>query len=176
MVRSIRLVAVGIAVVAAACQQPASGVRFSPGASRPSKAPASASNPRVMPDVKFISLARAQLILERLHLHVTHRHMATISYRPRIVIEQNPAPGAPIAPGQQVGLVVSAAPVCDPSYPTVCIKPFQPHISCKDVPYKNFPVVPPDDDNLDGDHDGIGCERAERPKPKPTPSPSVSSG
>src|SRR5437867_1318931 len=42
------------------------------------------------------------------------------------------------------------------------------------VTFKNFPGVPPDDDALDGDHDGIGCERAEHPKPSPSPSPSAS--
>jgi hypothetical protein len=171
--RSIRLAALVIAVLTTACRQTPSSVRFADGGSaRPTVS--ATTNAHVMPDVTFIPLARAQLILEGLHLQVTHRHMATIAYRPRIVIEQNPAPGAPIKPGQRVGLVVSAAPVCDPSYPTVCIKPFQPHISCKDVPYKNFPVVPPDDDGLDGDHDGIGCERAEHPKPSPSPSPSPS--
>jgi hypothetical protein len=157
--RSIRFALLGMAVLTAACRQAPSTVRFSSGPSA-TPTPTVSVNPGVMPDVTFIPLARAQRILEGLHLHVTHRHMATITYRPRIVIGQNPEPGAPIRPGQRVGLVVSAAPVCDPSYPTVCIKPFQPHLSCRDIPYKNFPVIPPDDDGLDGDHDGIGCERA----------------
>jgi hypothetical protein len=163
--RSPRLVLLaGVAFLAAGCQQAPSTVRFSPGTSGSATPAASVSAaPAGMPNVMFIPIAQAERILESLHLHVTHRHLATIAYLPRIVVAQNPEPGAPIRKGQQVGLVVSAAPVCDPSYPTVCIKPFQPHLSCRDVPYRNFPVIAPDDDGLDGDHNGIGCERPTHP-------------
>jgi len=47
---------------------------------------------------------------------------------------------------------------CDPSYPTVCIPPPPPDLDCKDIPYRNFQVLPPDPHHFDGDHDGIGCE------------------
>jgi len=47
---------------------------------------------------------------------------------------------------------------CDPSYPTVCIPPPPPDLDCKDIPYRNFQVLPPDPHNFDGDHDGVGCE------------------
>ena len=48
---------------------------------------------------------------------------------------------------------------CDPSYPTVCIPPPPPDLDCKDVPYKNFKVLPPDPHGFDGrDNDGVGCE------------------
>jgi predicted nucleic acid-binding Zn ribbon protein len=47
---------------------------------------------------------------------------------------------------------------CDPSYPTVCIPPPPPDLDCKDIPYRNFVVLPPDPHHFDGDHDGIGCE------------------
>jgi hypothetical protein len=47
---------------------------------------------------------------------------------------------------------------CDPSYPTVCIKPRPPDLDCKDIPYRRFTVLPPDPHNFDGDFDGIGCE------------------
>ena len=47
---------------------------------------------------------------------------------------------------------------CDPSYPTVCIKPRPPDLDCKDIPYRRFTVLPPDPHNFDGDYDGIGCE------------------
>jgi micrococcal nuclease len=48
---------------------------------------------------------------------------------------------------------------CDPSYPTVCIPPAPPDLDCKDVPYRNFKVLPPDPHGFDGrDHDGVGCE------------------
>lgn len=48
---------------------------------------------------------------------------------------------------------------CDPSYPTVCIPPPPPDLDCKDIRYRNFKVVGRDPHHLDGDHDGIGCER-----------------
>lgn len=47
---------------------------------------------------------------------------------------------------------------CDPAYPTVCIPPPPPDLDCGDVPYRRFPVLPPDPHNFDGDHDGVGCE------------------
>jgi len=47
---------------------------------------------------------------------------------------------------------------CDPSYPTVCIPPPPPDLDCKDIPYRNFVVLPPDPHHFDGDGDGIGCE------------------
>jgi hypothetical protein len=47
---------------------------------------------------------------------------------------------------------------CDPSYPTVCIPPPPPDLDCKDIPYRNFKVLPPDPHHFDGDHDGVGCE------------------
>jgi len=48
---------------------------------------------------------------------------------------------------------------CDPAYPTVCIPPPPPDLDCKDIPYRNFKVLPPDPHRLDRDGDGIGCER-----------------
>ena len=47
---------------------------------------------------------------------------------------------------------------CDSSYPTVCIPPPPPDLDCWDIPYRNFPVLPPDPHRFDGDEDGIGCE------------------
>ena len=48
---------------------------------------------------------------------------------------------------------------CDPSYPTICIPPGAPDIDCSDIPDRNFPILPPDPHDLDGnDRDGIGCE------------------
>ncbi len=48
--------------------------------------------------------------------------------------------------------------VCDPAYPTVCIPPPPPDLNCADIPYRDFPVLPPDPHRFDGDGDGIGCE------------------
>jgi micrococcal nuclease len=47
---------------------------------------------------------------------------------------------------------------CDPSYPDVCIPPPPPDLDCKDIPYRNFRVLPPDPHHFDSDGDGIGCE------------------
>ncbi len=48
---------------------------------------------------------------------------------------------------------------CDPSYPTVCIPSPPPDLDCGDIPYRRFPVRPPDPHRFDRDGDGIGCER-----------------
>jgi hypothetical protein len=47
---------------------------------------------------------------------------------------------------------------CDSSYPTICIPPPPPDLDCSDIRYTNFKVVAPDDQYLDGDGDGVGCE------------------
>ena len=48
---------------------------------------------------------------------------------------------------------------CDPSYPTVCIPSPPPRVDCDDLPFANFKVFGADPQNLDPDHDGIGCQR-----------------
>jgi len=47
---------------------------------------------------------------------------------------------------------------CDPSYPDVCIPPPPPDLDCKDITFRRFKVLPPDPQNFDGNHDGVGCE------------------
>jgi endonuclease YncB( thermonuclease family) len=47
---------------------------------------------------------------------------------------------------------------CDRSYPTVCIPSPPPDLDCADIGFRRFKVRPPDDQNFDGDHDGVGCE------------------
>jgi len=63
-----------------------------------------------------------------------------------------PAPKPTVKTGQGAGN-------CDPAYPDVCIPSPPPDLSCKDIPYKRFRVLPPDPHGFDGDKDGIGCER-----------------
>ena len=48
---------------------------------------------------------------------------------------------------------------CDESYPEwfVCL-PARPRVYCKDIPYRNFKVLPPDPQAKDADGDGMGCE------------------
>ncbi|MDY7022018.1 MAG: excalibur calcium-binding domain-containing protein [Cyanobacteriota bacterium] len=54
---------------------------------------------------------------------------------------------------------------CHPSYKIninrqkICIPPAPPDLNCDDIPYRRFPVTPPDPHRFDGDKDGIGCER-----------------
>ncbi len=54
--------------------------------------------------------------------------------------------------------VATPAGGCDPAYPTVCIPSPPPDLSCREVPYRRFRVLPPDPHNFDGDGDGIACE------------------
>jgi hypothetical protein len=49
-------------------------------------------------------------------------------------------------------------PVCDPSYPTVCIPSPPPNLNCNDISARNFEVLSPDPHGFDPDNDGIGCE------------------
>ena len=63
--------------------------------------------------------------------------------------------------------VVAQAPTsgqvaCDPHYPGQCLPPPPPDLNCPDVPFRDFPVLhpnnEPDPHALDGDKNGIGCE------------------
>jgi PKD repeat protein len=59
-------------------------------------------------------------------------------------------------------------PVCDPSYPDLCIPPPPPDLSCDDITARDFEVLPPDPHGFDADNDGIGCESgAFGPEPEP---------
>lgn len=62
-----------------------------------------------------------------------------------------PDDGTPVPPLPTVA--------CDPAYPEVCIAPYPPDLNCKDVPYKNFVVLPSDPHGFDRDKDGWGCEK-----------------
>ncbi len=53
---------------------------------------------------------------------------------------------------------ITEEPVCDPSYPDLCIPPPPPDLGCDDISARNFEVLPPDLHVFDGDNDGIGCE------------------
>jgi len=65
-----------------------------------------------------------------------------------------PQPSPSITPQQ----TEQKQPLCDPSYPDVCIAPSPPDLDCGDIPYTNFKVLRPDPHRFDGDNDGIGCE------------------
>ena len=52
----------------------------------------------------------------------------------------------------------SAPSRCDAAYPHVCIPSPPPDLDCKDIPFRNFRVRPPDPHHFDRDKDGVGCE------------------
>jgi hypothetical protein len=70
--------------------------------------------------------------------------------------------------------VVPTPPVqeCDPAYPDLCIPPGLPDIDCGDIPFTDFPVLPPDPHGFDGDNDGIGCESGGEAPPPPAAPPA----
>ena len=48
---------------------------------------------------------------------------------------------------------------CSPAYPTLCLQSQSQDLDCLDIKAFNFLVLQPDPHRLDGDGDGIGCER-----------------
>lgn len=60
------------------------------------------------------------------------------------------------------GLWASATPSphanCDPAYPDVCIPSPPPDLSCTEISFRNFRVLPPDPHGFDQNGDGLGCE------------------
>lgn len=51
---------------------------------------------------------------------------------------------------------------CEPAYPTVCLPSPPPDLNCPQIPYNDFPALPPDPHRLDADKDGIACESPKR--------------
>ena len=47
---------------------------------------------------------------------------------------------------------------CDPSYPDICITTYSEKLTCADILFRNFKVLPPDSHGFDSDSDGVGCE------------------
>jgi len=52
----------------------------------------------------------------------------------------------------------SSSPNCDPAYPDVCIPSPPPDLSCTEISFRNFRVLPPDPHGFDQNGDGLGCE------------------
>lgn len=48
---------------------------------------------------------------------------------------------------------------CDPSYTGACVAPYPPDLDCEQIRYANLKIDGPDLHDLDGDGDGLGCER-----------------
>ncbi len=47
---------------------------------------------------------------------------------------------------------------CSPAYPDICISPKLSSLTCNDIPYRNFRVLPPDPYGLDPNKNQRGCE------------------
>ncbi|MFN8591722.1 MAG: thermonuclease family protein [Thermomicrobiales bacterium] len=73
---------------------------------------------------------------------------------PRLGLDQVPAASAPTTTPPPVSPMSG----CDPAYPDVCIPPPPPDLSCRDIPYTKFRVLPPDPHHFDGNQDGVACE------------------
>jgi LysM domain len=75
-----------------------------------------------------------------------------------------PTPGAATATSTAAATATTGATTggsCDPSYPSVCIPPPPPTLTCNDIEFNNFTVVGADPHGFDNDDgDGIGCEGA----------------
>lgn len=75
---------------------------------------------------------------------------------PKATATITPSPTATLMPTETATPDRSA---CEPSYPTICVPPPPPDLSCADIfPLQDFPVTPPDPHGFDRDRDGIGCE------------------
>jgi hypothetical protein len=64
-------------------------------------------------------------------------------------------------------------PPCDPSYPSICIPPPPPQLSCNDIGVTDFPVQGADPHNFDSDNNGIGCESPPPTNPPTTQPPTT---
>ena len=68
----------------------------------------------------------------------------------------------PTAADERATAAVDVTGTCDPSYPSVCIPPPPPQLTCDDIFFVNFTVIytvaNPDPHGFDADHDGVGCE------------------
>jgi hypothetical protein len=47
---------------------------------------------------------------------------------------------------------------CDLAYPDFCLPRTTTTVQCRDIPYRNFLVLPPDPHGFDPDGDTLGCE------------------
>jgi hypothetical protein len=131
-----------------------------------------------VPELSGITQERAEQILADRGLKATTRSRSTDQYRAGTVISQTPKAGAEVLPDTTISLVVAKTPpapepppppppepVCDPSYPDVCLDPTVEDYDCASgsgngPAYVEGPirVRPPDPFDLDREGDGVGCE------------------
>jgi micrococcal nuclease len=93
---------------------------------------------------------------------VAQGYAVVSTYPPNVRYESRFEAAQRIARRDELGLwgvcPVGHAHRCDPAYPGVCIPSPPPDLDCADVSFRNFQVLPPDPQNFDGDHNGVGCE------------------
>jgi|GEM_PF-5679281 hypothetical protein len=173
--------AVVILLLATGCSKAASDQNGAPadlsfyGTSSPSPSvTASPLGADQLPSLPWGTIDAARTAVGGLNLGLVLKvsNQVTMAYLPGTVLTQKPAAGTVMKSKQAVYVTVSAAPACDPSYPTICIRPFQKSLSCKDLTVRNFLVRPPDPYRFDTDKNGIGCPQAIKPPKSPRSSPS----
>ena len=74
---------------------------------------------------------------------------------PEVIPTVSPTPTATATPSPEP--TITAQPGCDPSYPGVCIPSPPPELSCDEVEFRDFVVLPPDPHGFDTNKDGYGC-------------------
>jgi hypothetical protein len=144
------LLTIGLLVGLAACQ----GYRLSPEERAIVVATLAVDIMRIR---QTASMAETETARPTITLTPTITYTPTLTFTPAATstptLTRTPTPTRTATP------TLTFTPRCHPSYPTVCLPPSGPDIDCSDIPYKSFPVLPPDPYRLDGsDHDGIACE------------------
>ena len=74
---------------------------------------------------------------------------------PEVTPTVSPTPTGTATPSPEP--TITAQPGCDPSYPGVCIPSPPPELSCDEVEFRDFVVLPPDPHGFDSNKDGYGC-------------------
>jgi PKD repeat protein len=99
------------------------------------------------------------------------------SYSVEIAIEEASLPPEAEEQEQEEQQEQAAEPVCDSSYPDLCIPPPPPDLDCGDdgVP-ENFHVLPPDPHGFDSDNDGVACDSESNDAVVEPESPNNDSG
>ena len=93
-----------------------------------------------------VGLARTHIRRPDLKYYKTLHDMEELAMDFELGLFSNPSMGRYVSYGD-----------CVPSYPDVCIPLPPPELSCDDIPYRKFTVLPPDLHGFDNDNDGVGC-------------------
>jgi hypothetical protein len=137
--------------------------------------PPSTIQKATVPKVVGMKAGQAKTALSRRGLRWTIKYTSTSRFPSGTVISQSKKAGAGVLPDTAIALVIAKAPPpppttaprnCDPAYPDVCLHDGIGDYDCaagtgNGPNYVEGPirVLPPDPFDLDGNGDGIGCER-----------------